>query len=166
MTATHASTPVSADRIDLVDEHDRRSVGLGLLEQIPHAAGADTDEHLDEVRAGDRIERHSGFAGDCTREKRLAGARLTVEQHTLRDLGPYGLELRGLLQELLDLLELLDCLVGTGDVGERGLGHVRGDELGLGLAEIHDPVAAPLHLPHEEEEQEHDEQHREEGVEQ
>ena len=51
----------------------------------------------------------------------LPGTGLAVEQHALGDLGADGLELRRLGQELLDLLELLDRLVGTGDVGERGL---------------------------------------------
>ena len=37
---------------------------LRLLEQIAHPRGADADEHLDEVRARDREERHPGLAGD------------------------------------------------------------------------------------------------------
>jgi hypothetical protein len=37
----------------------RGRVGLGLLEQVAHAGGADADEHLDEVGAGDRVERHA-----------------------------------------------------------------------------------------------------------
>ena len=50
-------------------------------------------------------------------------------------------------------MELLDGLVGAGDVGERDLGGVLGDQLGLGLAELHDPGAAALHLAHQEPEQ-------------
>ena len=46
-----------------------------LLEQIAHARRADADEHLDELRAVDREERHAGFARDRAREQRLAGAR-------------------------------------------------------------------------------------------
>ena len=104
--------------------------------------GADTDEHLDEVRAGDRVERHGGLAGHRPREQGLAGAGRAVEQHALGDLGADGLELRGLLEELLDLAELLDGLVAAGDVGERRLRHVLGDQLGLGLAELHHAAAA------------------------
>ena len=58
--------------------------------------------------------------------------------------------LAGFCEELLDLLELLDRLVGAGHVGEGRLGRVLADQLGLGLAEVHDPVAAALHLVHEE----------------
>src|ERR671920_1500652 len=71
----------------------------------------------------------------------------------LGDLGPHGLELGRVLEELLDLLELLDGLVDPGHVLEGDLGLVLGDQAGLALAEAHDPVAAALHLLHEEEEQ-------------
>ncbi len=153
VTAAEAGAAVAADGVDLVDEDDRRRVGLGLLEQVAHAGGADTDEHLDEVGAGDRVERHARLAGDRAGEQRLTGAGRAVEQHALRDLGADGLELRRVLQELLDLLELLDRLVGAGHVGERRLRRVLADQLGLGLAELHDPAAAALHLVHEEEQQ-------------
>ena len=117
VAAAHAGAAVAADGVDLVDEDDRRGVLLGLLEQVADPAGADADEHLDEVGAGDRVERHARLAGDRAGEQRLAGAGRAVEQHALGDLGADGLELRGLLEELLDLAELLDRLVAAGDVG-------------------------------------------------
>src|SRR6266511_2924603 len=150
-----ARAPVAADRVDLVDEDDGRRVRLGLLEQVTDPGGADTDEHLDEVRAGDRVERHRGLAGDRAREERLAGAGRAVEQHALRDLRAQGLVLPRALQEVLDLVELLDGLIGPGYVGERGLRRVLGDQLRLGLAEVEHPRAAALHLRHEEQEQQH-----------
>ena len=79
------------------------------------------DEHLDEVRPGDREERHAGLAGDRAREQRLAGAGRPEEQHALRDPGAERLELLGVLEELLDLLQLLDRLVDAGDVAEGDL---------------------------------------------
>ena len=75
---------MTPDRVDLVDEDDRRGVRLGLLEQVTHPAGTDTDEHLDEVRAGDRVERHTSLAGDGACEQRLAGARQAGEQNAVR----------------------------------------------------------------------------------
>ena len=104
VAAAEAGAAVPADGVDLVDEDDGRGVGLGLLEQVAHAGGADADEHLDEVRAGDRVERHAGLAGDGAGQQRLAGAGRAVQQHALGDLGADRLELRRLLQELLDLL--------------------------------------------------------------
>ena len=139
VAAAHAGAAVPADGVDLVDEDDRRRVRLGLLEQVAHAGGADTDEHLDEVRAGDRVERHAGLAGDGAGEQRLAGTGRAVEQHALRDLRADRLELGGIGEELLDLLEFLDRLVGAGDVGERGLRGVLADQLGLATGRSSSP---------------------------
>ncbi len=161
--AAETGAAVPAHRVDLVDEDDRRGVGLGLLEQVADPARADADEHLHEVRARDGVERHARLAGDGAGEQRLARPRRAVQEDALRDLGADRLELGGLLQELLDLLELLHRLVDPGDVGERGLGHVLGGQLGLGLAEVHDPGAAALHLVHQEEEQDDDQHDRQQA---
>ena len=118
VAAAQPGAAVAADRVDLVHEDDRGCVRLGLLEQVADPAGADTDEHLDEVGAGDRVERHPGLAGDRAGQQRLTGSGRAEQQHALRDLGADGLELGRVLQELLDLLELLDRLVGAGHVGE------------------------------------------------
>jgi hypothetical protein len=158
----HAGAAVPADGVDLVDEHDGGRVGLRLLEQVADPAGADTDEHLDEVGARDRVERDAGLTGDRTREQGLAGTGRAVQQHALRDLGADRLELGRALEELLDLVQLLDRLVGSRDVGERGLRRVLADQLGLALAELHDPAAAALHLGHEVEEQAENDQERQE----
>ena len=140
-------TAVTSDRVDLVDEHDRGCGGLRLLEEVAHARCADADEHLHEVGAADREERHPGLTRDRLGEQCLAGARRPVEQHALRDLGAHLLELGGRLEELLDLLELLDRFVEAGDVGERDLRLVLRRRLGARLAEAHDAAAAALHLP-------------------
>src|SRR3954467_13623739 len=50
-----------ADRVELVDEDDRRRDLLGLVEQVAHPAGADADDRLDELRGGDGEERHPGL---------------------------------------------------------------------------------------------------------
>ena len=108
VAAAHAGAAVAADGVDLVDEDDGRRVLLGLVEQVAHAARADADEHLDEVRTRDRVERHARLAGDRAGEQGLAGSGRAVQQHALRDAGADGLELRRVLQEVLDLLQLLD----------------------------------------------------------
>ena len=163
--AAEARAAVPADGVDLVDEHDRRGVRLRLLEQVADARGADADEHLHEVGAGDRVERHAGLARDRPGEQRLAGAGRTVEQHALGDLGPDRLELGRVLEELLDLLELLDRLIGAGHVREGGLRGVLGDQLGPRLAEVHHPGAAALHLAQQEEEEQRDDDVRDERLE-
>jgi hypothetical protein len=48
-TTTWRSKRPGRSRVDLVHEDDAGRVLLGLLEEVADAAGADTDEHLDEV---------------------------------------------------------------------------------------------------------------------
>jgi hypothetical protein len=83
-------------------------------------------------------------------------------QYALRDLGAHRLELLGGLEVLLDLLELLDRFVEARDIAERDLRRILGDETSLRFAERHDPVAAPLHLLHQEDEEAHDQDDRQE----
>ena len=154
---------VAPDGVDLVHEDDARAVLLGLLEQVAHARRADPDEHLDEVRARDREERHARLAGDRAREQRLAGAGRTVEQHARGDPRAERLELLRVLQELLDLVQLLDGLVDPGDVAEGDLRRVGRQPLGARLAERHHFRAAPLDLVHQEDpepEEDHERQDR------
>src|SRR5947207_2915462 len=81
--ATEAGATVASDGVDLVYEHDRRSRGLRLLEEIAHARCADADEHLDEIGTGDREERHARFARHGPREQRLARARGAEQEKAL-----------------------------------------------------------------------------------
>jgi hypothetical protein len=165
VAAAHAGTAVTADGVDLVDEDDGRRVLLRLLEQVAHAARADSDEHLDEVGARDGVERHARLSRDGAGEQGLAGPGRAVEEHALRDPRTDGLELRGLLQELLDLVQLLDGLVGTGDVLERDLRRLLRDQLRLRLAELHDAVAAALHAREHQPEERSDQEDREQEAE-
>src|SRR5665811_1706214 len=160
VATAEAGATVAADGIDLVDEHDRGGVGLGLFEQVAYPGGTDADEHLDEVRTGDRVERHGSLARDGARQQGLAGAGRAVEQDALGDLGTHGEELGRLGEELLDLEQLLDGLIHASDVGERDFGGVLVGELGLALAELHDLGTATLHPTHQEPEQTKDDDQR------
>ena len=119
VTAAEAGAAMAADRVDLVDEDDAGRVLLALLEQVADAARADADEHLDEVRAADREERHAGLAGDRAREQRLAGARRAHHQDALRDPAAEARELLRVLEERDDLLDLVLGFLDAGDVLER-----------------------------------------------
>src|SRR5262249_6296621 len=116
VAAAETGAAVSADRIDLVHEDDARRVLLALLEQIAHARGPDTDEHLDEIGSGNREERNVRLAGDRLGEQRLAGAGRTDEQHALGNLAAELLELLRILEEVDDLAQLFLRLVDTGHV--------------------------------------------------
>ena len=106
VAAAEAGAAMAADRVDFVDEDDAGRVLLGLLEHVAHARGADADEHLDEVGAGDGEERHVGFARDRARDQRLAGAGRADQQHAARNLAAEPLELAGVAQEFDDLLQI------------------------------------------------------------
>jgi hypothetical protein len=113
-----AAAALAPNRVDLVDEDDARRVGAGLLEEVADAGGADADEHLHEVGAGDRVERHAGLPSDCLGQQRLARARRAVENAALGDLGAEALVLGRILQEVHELLHLRLGLYQPGDVRE------------------------------------------------
>ena len=110
---------------------------LGLFEHVAHAAGADADEHLDEVRARDGEERHARLARDRAGEQRLAGAGRADQQRALGNLAAEPRELGRVLQELDDLLQLLARLVDAGDVVEGDLAFLLRQHLRAALAEAH-----------------------------
>src|SRR5262249_33846676 len=133
--AAEAGAAVTADRVDLVEEHDARRVLLALLEEIADARRADADEHLDEVRTADREERHVRFARDRARQQRLAGSGRSHQEHALRNASAELLELLRLLEKLDDLLQFFLCFIDTGDVLERHLLLRARRQLRLALAE-------------------------------
>ena len=133
--------PALADRVDLVDEDDRRRPLARLGEQVAHPRGADADEQLDEARAGHGEERHRRLAGDGAGEQRLAGAGRAGHEHAPRRDGPGGGVLLVVAQEVDDLGDVaLDALV-AGDVGEGGGGAVGVDDLRLRPADTASPRA-------------------------
>ena len=166
VTAAEACAAVTADGVDLVDEDDARGALLSLVEQVAHAACADADEHLDEIRTGDREERHARFAGDGTGEEGLAGARRAEQQDAARDLAAEFLELARLLQELDDLHQFLLRFIRAGDVDEGDLGCAFVQHLRAALAEGEDPLRTRALHPAHDDEPDHEEQDPREGAQQ
>ncbi len=119
--AGNATRPRAADRVQLVDEYDRRSVRLRLLEQVPHSRGADADDRFDELGRGHRVEGHVRLAGDRAREQCLAGPGRTGEENAVRDPAAEAPVLVGVAQEVDDLAQLVLRLLDAGDVRERHL---------------------------------------------
>ena len=114
--AADAGAAHPAHGVDLVDEQQAGGVFLGRLEHVAHPAGADADEHLDELRAADAEERHARLAGHGPGQQRLAGAGRADQQHALGNLGAEPLELFRALEELDDLLQLASwrsCMSAT-----------------------------------------------------
>ena len=153
VTTTETGTALASDRVDLVDEDDRLAHLACLLEEVTNAARADADEHLHEVRTGDRQEADSGFTGHGTGKERLSRAGRAHQQDALRHACTDLLEALGHAQEVDDLLDLQLHAVVTGDVGERGRRLVGLVRLRLAAPDRHDVPGlthrAALH-PHEE----------------
>ena len=154
---------MASDGVDLVDEDDAGRVFLALLEHVTDPAGADPDEHLDEVRARNREEGDIRFAGDGAREQRLAGAGRSHQQHALRDAAAEALELLRIAKVFDDLFQLFLGLVDAGDILEGDATRFLGQHPRLRLAEAHGAPAAGLHLAHEEDPDADQQQHREPG---
>ncbi len=99
------------------------------------------------------LRRRPARAGSC----RCLAARTTG---TLGDLRAQRLVARRVLQEVTDLVEFLDRLVGPGNVREFGGRHVFGQQLGLRLAEREDLVPAALRVVHHPEQEQDDQADR------
>ena len=72
------------DRVELVDEDDRRRVLARLVEELADACRAETGEHLDERRRALRVEARARLVRDGLRGERLAGPGWPVEEDALR----------------------------------------------------------------------------------
>src|SRR5207248_2393184 len=116
----------AADRVELVDEHDRRRSRLRLREEVADARRAHADDRLDELGRRLREEGHVRLARDRASEQRLAGSRRPREQDAARDASAEPPELVRALQELDDLAQLRLRLVDPGHVRE---GHARAGRL-------------------------------------
>ena len=130
IAAAEAGAAMAADRVDFVDEDDAGRVLLRLLEHVAHARGADADEHLDEVGAGNGEERHIGLAGDGARDQVLPVPGGPTSSTPRGMLAAEPLEFAGIAQELDDLLQVLLGLVDAGDVLEGDAAMRLGQELG------------------------------------
>ena len=148
VTAAQTSSTLTSHGIDLIDEDDRRGLGLGLLKEVTHTAGADAHEHLDKVGARDAKERHARLTGNGLGQQRFTSARRAHQQHATRDLGTQLAIAIRIAQKVTDLLELLDCLVHAGNVFELDLGARGLVGLSVGLAKLHVPVIGAHHLAH------------------
>ena len=68
LVSTEAGISRLTDGIDLIDEDDTWCRLGRLLEQITYTARTDADEHLDEIRTGQTVERHLCLAGHGLRK--------------------------------------------------------------------------------------------------
>ncbi len=158
---------MAPDGVDFIDENEARGGFLALLEHVTDAAGADADEHFDEVGTGDREEGHIGLAGDGAGEEGLAGAGRADHEDALRDAAAEFLEFLRVFKEFDEFLDLVLGLLDAGDVLEGDLVLISGHHAGAALAEIQGALSGHADLLAEEEvedeEEDADGQEPEEG---
>mmetsp|Transcript_12697 Transcript_12697/g.33750 ORF Transcript_12697/g.33750 Transcript_12697/m.33750 type:complete len:691 (-) Transcript_12697:111-2183(-) len=135
VSSSDARATLASDGVNLVDEHDARRILLRLLEEVAYARRADTDEHLDELGAGDAEEGHASLAGDRLGEERLTRTRRSDEEHALGDARTHGGESLGTLEEVHNLHEVVLRLLHARHVVERHAGVGLHLELRLALSE-------------------------------
>ena len=153
VAAAQAGAALAAHGVDLIDEDDAGHGLFGLVEQVADTGRADAHVHLDEVRAGDGVEGHPGFAGAGAGQQGLAGARRAYQQHAVGDARAQRVELLGALEELDDLFQLFLFLVLAGHVGKGGGLLVGRLVLDLGAAHVHHVAAACAAPQHREQDE-------------
>ena len=131
-----------AEGVEFVDEDDARGLTFRLAEQIAHPAGADADEHLDEIGPAHAEERHIRLAGDRLAQQRLARARRADQQHALRNAAAERLVFLRRLQKIDDFAQFGHRFVDAGDILEGDLKVLLSVELVLAAAERQRPAAA------------------------
>ena len=118
VTAADSMTAMATDGVDFVDENDAWRGLLALFEHVAHPGGANADEHLHEIRAADREERHVGLARNGAREQGLAGSRRANQQNALRNAAAELLEFLGVTQKLDEFLHFVFRFLDAGNIFE------------------------------------------------
>ena len=145
-----------ADGVDFIDEKNAGSFLLGLLEKVAHARSAHTHEHLHEIRAGNRQERHIGLSRHRLRQQGFTSSRRTYQQRALGNFRTDGFVFVGFLEEIDDLHDLDLRLLQSGNVLESHLFRVLlVEHLRPGLAHVHNTArtasGSSRHTAHQEE---------------
>ena len=142
MAAERIGAARPAERVQFVDENDRRRPLARLDEEIAHARRADANEHFDEFGAVDGEEGHARFAGDGARQQRLAGAGRPDQEDALGDARAEAAIFLRVLEEADDFRQFLLGLVDPGDVVEGRLGVGLDKDLGLAAPDRHQAAEA------------------------
>ena len=153
-----------ADRIDLVDEDDRRSPLPRIGEEVPYPGRTDAHEELDKAGPGEGEEWDSGLTCDRSGHEGLAGARRAHHEHPTRAHGARTRIALRAFEEVDDFGDFPLCPFVPCNVGESGRGFLLVVDLGLRTAEPHDArerFSPSSTHPDEERDEEEERQERE-----
>ena len=163
------SAPPLTDRVDLVDEDDRRCALPSLLEEVTDPRRSDADEQLHEARAGHREERCGCLSRNRPGQEGLTGARRPDHQDAPRCHRANPRIPIGVLQEVDDLADLVLGALIPRHIGEGRLRPLRIEYLRLRFADAEHSLHAsagtfgqtpPQVAQHDErEQQDHHRQH-------
>ena len=115
-TGVEALPAPRRQRVDLVEEHQRRRGVAGAAEQFAHGLLRRADPLVHQFGALDRVHRQPSRAGQRPHHERLAAAGRAVEQHAARRLDAEPLEGLGMLQRPQHRLG--ERLLGFGHVAD------------------------------------------------
>jgi hypothetical protein len=99
--------PLSSNRIQLINEDNRRSRLPRRRKQLPNPPRTNSDVHLVELGTGGGEEGNAGFACDSASEEGLTRSRGASEENTTRETTTEFLVLRGVLEEVNNFVELV-----------------------------------------------------------
>ena len=164
MATAHTGATLTTHGVNLINENNAGAVFLRLLKQVTHSRSTHADEHLNEVRTRNREERHPGFTGDSSRQQGFTRTGRAIQQHTARNLRAQSLVAGRILQEILDLLQLINCLIGPRDVIKSVGRHILGQFLRTGTTNAKHAHSATLHAGDHERDQTKQDQHRQQHL--
>mmetsp|Transcript_79622 Transcript_79622/g.161930 ORF Transcript_79622/g.161930 Transcript_79622/m.161930 type:complete len:354 (-) Transcript_79622:755-1816(-) len=111
ISTTHASTSLSSNSINLINENNAGRLLLGLLEDIADARSSNPNEEFDEFGGRGLDERHSSLTCQSLGHQSLSGAGRASEQDTTRNLCTDLHKALRSFQKVNDLHQLLLCFI-------------------------------------------------------
>ena len=151
VATAEANTTTAAHGVDFINENEAGRAFARLLKHVAHPAGADTDEHLDEIRAADAEEGRLRLASDGLGQQGLARARSANHQNALGNAPAQPLKLFRVFEEFHQLADLVLGFLHPSNILEGGLVLVLGEHPRLALAEAHRAFAGHLQVADEHE---------------
>src|SRR6266702_907702 len=142
VAAIDADPTLTTYSINFIEEDDAGRGFLVLIEEITHAAGANTDQHLDKLRTAHREEGHSRLACHGTRQQGLSGSRRAYQQHPTGHLATQPLELVWGLQKFNHLNQIVFRFVDARDISKGRTRSISWHDLGAGLPKAEDVLLA------------------------
>jgi len=137
VAAAETDAAMASNRIEFINENDRRGAVFGGAKEVTDAGGAHADKHFHELRATDAEKRDAGFSGDGAGEKGLSSAGRPNQENTFGYPASQARELGGGFEKGNHLLEFLFGFFDAGHVFKCDGASFFLEEFGMGLSNGH-----------------------------